>query len=205
MCNRLAWGPDWQFDWQRLFFAHLTTRRMEMGKRATRQGRGLSERRRQVGGPTQIAGRRSQVCLCPDSARSASQAARGQLDARPRAASHFAKSDPKHLPRLLAGGGSPPIRPSTYDTDELDIHRISAQLGAAPLVRLSPAGIQDAYARLSAQGPSDYSVLQVHRTLHRALDRAFRWGLIPRNPASLVLPPRPRKREMKALTSGSSI
>jgi hypothetical protein len=145
------------------------------------------------------------IRLCTDSARSASQAARGQLDARPRAASHFAKSDPKHLPRLLAGGGSPPIRPSTYDTDELDIHRISAQLGAAPLVRLSPAGIQDAYARLSAQGPSDYSVLQVHRTLHRALDRAFRWGLIPRNPASLVLPPRPRKREMKALTSGSSI
>ncbi len=93
------------------------------------------------------------------------------------------------------------IRPSTYDTYELNIRRISAQLGAVPLVRLSPPGIQDAYGRLSAQGLSDYSVLQVHRTLHRALDRAFRWGLIPRNPASLVLPPRPRKREMTALTS----
>jgi integrase len=93
------------------------------------------------------------------------------------------------------------IRPSTYDSYELNIRRISAQLGAVPLVRLSPPGIQDAYGRLSAQGLSDYSVLQVHRTLHRALDRAFRWGLIPRNPASLVLPPRPRKREMTALTS----
>jgi integrase len=93
------------------------------------------------------------------------------------------------------------IRPSTYDTYELNIRRISAQLGAVPLVRLSPPGIQDAYGRLSAQGLSDYSVLQVHRTLHRALDRAFRWGLIPRNPASIVLPPRPRRREMTALTS----
>jgi integrase len=93
------------------------------------------------------------------------------------------------------------IRPSTYDTYELNIRRISAQLGAVPLVRPSPPGIQDAYGGLLAQGLSDYSVLQVHRTLHRALDRAFRWGLIPRNPASLVLPPRPRKREMTALTS----
>src|ERR1700730_2542881 len=69
------------------------------------------------------------------------------------------------------------------------------------MVHISPPGIQDAYGRLSAKGLSDYSVLQAHRTLHRALDRAFRWGLIPRNPASLVLPPRPRKREMRALTS----
>src|SRR5207248_8553589 len=44
------------------------------------------------------------------------------------------------------------------------------------------------------------SVLQVHRTLHRALDRAFQWGLIARNPASLVLPPRPCRRTMTALT-----
>jgi Phage integrase, N-terminal SAM-like domain len=93
------------------------------------------------------------------------------------------------------------IRPSTYDSYELNIRRISAQLGAVPLVRLSPPGTQDAYGGLSVQGLSDYSVLQVHRTLHRALDRAFRCGLIPRNPASLVLPPRPRKREMTALTS----
>jgi integrase len=93
------------------------------------------------------------------------------------------------------------VRPSTYDSYGLNVRRISGELGKVPLVRLSPVGIQDAYRRLSGQGLSDYSVLQVHRTLHRALDRAFHWGLIPRNPASLVLPPRPRKREMSALTS----
>jgi integrase len=93
------------------------------------------------------------------------------------------------------------IRPSTYDSYELNVRRICEQLGAVPLIHLSPPGIQDAYGRLSAQGLSDYSVLQVHRTLHRALDRAFHWGLISRNPASLVLPPRPLKREMRALTS----
>src|SRR5207248_6092225 len=93
------------------------------------------------------------------------------------------------------------IRPSTYESYELNVRRINHQLGAVPLSRLSGPGIQDAYRRLSGGGLSDYSVLQVHRTLHRALDRAFQWGLIPRNPASLVFPPRPRKRTMTSLTA----
>ena len=97
------------------------------------------------------------------------------------------------------------VRPSTYESYDLNVRRISGQLGPVPLIRPSPPGIQDVYLRLSKLGLSDYSVLQVHRTLHRALDRAFHWGLIPRNPASLVLPPRPRKRQMKALTSGELI
>ena len=40
----------------------------------------------------------------------------------------------------------------------------------------------------------------MHAVLHRALDQAMHWGLIPRNPTEVVVPPRPIKREMTALT-----
>jgi len=53
---------------------------------------------------------------------------------------------------------------------------------------------------LEAEGLSAYTVLQAHRTLHRALSRAVNWALIQRNPAALVFPPRPRKRQLVALS-----
>lgn len=55
------------------------------------------------------------------------------------------------------------------------------------------------YDRLSDSGLSKHSVLQVHRTLHRSLQHAFNWGLIPRNPATATMPPRPEKRQTTAL------
>lgn len=93
------------------------------------------------------------------------------------------------------------LRISTYRSYELNVRRLKKELGRVPLVRLSPPGIQEAYERLSREGLSEYSVLQVHRTLHRVLDRAFHWGLCPRNAAALVLPPRPQRRQMTALSS----
>jgi integrase len=97
------------------------------------------------------------------------------------------------------------LRISTYRSYELNVRRLKKELGGVPLVRLSPPGIQEAYERLSREGLSEYSVLQVHRTLHRVLDRAFHWGLCPRNAAALVLPPRPRRRQMTALTSAQLV
>jgi integrase len=74
-----------------------------------------------------------------------------------------------------------------------------AHFGDVPISRLSPPAIQAAYHRLHDLGLSDYSVLQAHRTLHRALNQAFHWGLIRANPTELVFPPRPQRREMTAL------
>jgi hypothetical protein len=59
--------------------AYFTTRKLEMGKRANGQGA---------------------VYLGGDCG--------GRANSRPRAASQFAKPDPEHLPRFLAGGGPPP-------------------------------------------------------------------------------------------------
>lgn len=43
-------------------------------------------------------------------------------------------------------------------------------------------------------------MLYHHRVLHRALEQAVRWQLIPRNPADAVEPPRARRPEIQALT-----
>jgi integrase len=79
------------------------------------------------------------------------------------------------------------------------VRRLDQQLGLIRITSLTPQVIQDAYRCLQDGGLTAYSVLQTHRTLSRALTQAFHWGVIPRNPATLVFPPRPQKREMTAL------
>jgi len=91
------------------------------------------------------------------------------------------------------------VRLSTLENYELNARRLMAHFGDVPISRLSPPAIQAAYHRLHDRGLSDYSVLQAHRTLHRALNQAFHWGLIRANPTELVFPPRPQRREMTAL------
>jgi integrase len=91
------------------------------------------------------------------------------------------------------------VRPSTFENYELNVRRLNRFFADLPVGRLSPPAIQEAYRRLEVGGLSPYSVLQAHRTLHRALNQAFHWGLIRANPAALVFPPRPPKREMTAL------
>jgi integrase len=54
---------------------------------------------------------------------------------------------------------------------------------------------------LPPYGLKPYSVLQVHRLLHRALMHAFHLGLAGANPTLLVFPPRPRRRETTALSA----
>jgi site-specific recombinase XerC len=51
------------------------------------------------------------------------------------------------------------------------------------------------------RGLTEHSLNQVHRVLDRALRHAVQWGLIVRNPAVLVFAPRPRRREMTALSA----
>ena len=94
------------------------------------------------------------------------------------------------------------VRVTTYDTLELNVRRITAQLDRTPLERISPSLIQEAYRSLRRTGLQDYAILQLHRMLHRALMQAFHWGLIPANPAINVVRPRQRKREMTALDRG---
>ena len=72
--------------------------------------------------------------------------------------------------------------------------------GTVKLTKLAPACIQSLYRRLQDEG-KHATARYVHATLHRALGQALRWGMVARNPAALVTPPRAKKSEVFALTS----
>lgn len=84
-------------------------------------------------------------------------------------------------------------------------------LGAIPLQKLQPLHLRDYYAREQESGRKDQkkvkggllsarTILHHHRVLHKALREAEKLGLISRNPADLVDPPKPQKRIPATLT-----
>jgi integrase len=92
------------------------------------------------------------------------------------------------------------VRPTTFEAYELCVRRLLPPIGSLRLVYLEPSIIQTTYDALLSNGLSARSVEQTHAVLHRALYQALHWGLVTANPTELVAPPRPKKREMTALT-----
>jgi integrase len=93
------------------------------------------------------------------------------------------------------------IRPKTWLQYEgiLRNHLIPT-LGKIRLNELQPIQIQRLYAQKLNQGISPRTMQLIHGVLRRALVVAQRQGLIGRNPAKAVDPPRYSKGEMKVLT-----
>jgi len=88
---------------------------------------------------------------------------------------------------------------------EVDGHIIPA-LGAVPLTQLQPQHLQDYYAHALSYGRADgrgglskRTVLYHHRILFEALNCAVRQGIVGRNVAQAVDPPRPENKEMTTL------
>ncbi len=90
---------------------------------------------------------------------------------------------------------------------EIVNRRLIPVIGSIPLLKLTPLRIQSCYSewliggRLDGKegGLSAQTVLHHHRVLREALNQAVRWQLMPRNPADAVDPPKPQRKEMKAL------
>ncbi len=79
-------------------------------------------------------------------------------------------------------------------------------LGHFALTELMPANIQNYYSyalqegRLDGKGGlSPHTVKHHHRVLSESLNHAVKWGIISRNVAAAVDPPRPTKKEMKII------
>jgi integrase len=106
----------------------------------------------------------------------------------------------RYLVTWLAGV-EPTLRPRTAD---LYVQIVSTHLAPAfarvPLSRLTPQLVQHTYRDLLTAGLSAKTVANVHGVLHRALEQAFRWRLVPANIADLVDPPRVPRHEMHALS-----
>jgi site-specific recombinase XerC len=65
--------------------------------------------------------------------------------------------------------------------------------------KLSPANVQTLYAAKLRDGLKPSSVRYIHAVLHRALEQAVKWNIIPRNPAAAVDPPKVRQEEITPL------
>ena len=88
--------------------------------------------------------------------------------------------------------------------------QISPRIGALPMRKLTAVHIeafeaqlqQDGYVkgRKAGQGLTAQTVLHVHRTLSQALAHAVNTGVLFKNPAEQVKPPRPPRREIAILS-----
>lgn len=95
----------------------------------------------------------------------------------------------------------PSLRPRTWQRYEqlVRVHAIP-ELGRIRLSHLGPADLQQLYAHRLSAGAAPTSVHHPHAVLHRALRQATGWGLVVRNVADLVKPPRITRREMTTLS-----
>ncbi len=95
------------------------------------------------------------------------------------------------------------VRKSTYRSYAWLVKKhIVPHLGKAKLTDLTPIQLQRYYSKLQKLDKplSNRSILHIHIVLQEALDRAMKWGLLNRNVAKLVDPPRAKKVQFTVWT-----
>lgn len=94
------------------------------------------------------------------------------------------------------------VRPLTFKSyAEIVRLHVAPVLGKVVLARLTPQQVQGMLTRKLAGGLSARRVQYIHAVIRAALGQAERWGLVARNVAKLVKPPRVRYPEVKPLTT----
>lgn len=93
------------------------------------------------------------------------------------------------------------LRPTTIESYKYLIeHLILPELGSMRLVKIRPDHIQNLYSKKLEEGLSKRTVQYAHAVLRRALNQAVKWGLLNKNPASLVDAPRPTKKTPETMS-----
>jgi integrase len=111
------------------------------------------------------------------------------------------------LERWLKDYAWPNLAPRTAEGYEHIIRRhLAPALGGMALTQLKPEHLQRYYSEKLSTGRCDgkgglssKTVRHHHVTLHDALENAVKWGLLSRNPADAVDPPRCQRSEMHTL------
>ena len=107
----------------------------------------------------------------------------------------------QYLEHWLERVHKPTIRLSTYIKYRGNADRyILPALGHIRVQKLTPQQVQSFYTRMVEEGLTARTVHSVHTVLHKALDNAVRWGLVPRNVCDAVSQPRPVQHEIQPLT-----
>jgi integrase len=108
----------------------------------------------------------------------------------------------EYLDRWLSGSARGSVKQSTFDRNEIAVRvHIKPALGRIKLKKLAPAHVQSFYQDRLDAGSAPASVNKLHVVLHKALDQAVRWNMIPRNPTEVVRAPRPTPKEMHPLSA----
>jgi integrase len=108
----------------------------------------------------------------------------------------------KYMTRWLSDSAKHTVKAPSYRAYESQIrNHIGPALGKVKLSRLTPAHLQSLYAAKLREGMKPASVRQIHSIMHKALEQAVRFNLIPTNPASKVDPPKVRQEEITPLTA----
>src|SRR5215203_4205914 len=107
----------------------------------------------------------------------------------------------EYLARWLSHSVRDTVSQKTYESYEsiVRVHLIPS-VGRVKLKTLMLAHVRGLYREKLDAGLAPRSVLHIHRTLSKALKQATDDGLIPRNAAASVKPPRPRSEEMQPLS-----
>jgi len=106
-----------------------------------------------------------------------------------------------YLDQWLSETARPRVRRWTYLGYEVHVRlHLKPTLGDIRLEQLTPLHVQALLNRKLQDGLSPKSVRYIRGTLRNALNQAVRWGLVSRNAAALVDPPRVERYEIKPFT-----
>ena len=106
-----------------------------------------------------------------------------------------------YLLHWLEHVAQPQLRPRTYEAYARCVHRhVLPALGAKRLRLLTPADVRGVLNAKLAAGLSPRTVQYIRAVLRSALSQAMRDGLVQRNVAGLVKPPRAARHEVTALS-----
>jgi len=106
-----------------------------------------------------------------------------------------------YLERYLSDVVAHTLRPTTQESYFiLTRTHILPELGSVKLTALRPEQLQNFYATKLSKGYSKRTVQYLHSIIHKALEQALQWGLVPRNVADAVQAPRPSRKAPEMLS-----
>jgi integrase len=106
----------------------------------------------------------------------------------------------EYLDRWLNGAVKGSVKPSTYESYERMIrNHIKPTLGHRKLKNLAPDHVQYFYQSKLDAGLAAGTVRLMHGILHKALEQAVKWGIVPRNVCKATTPPKPNPEEIRPL------
>ena len=107
----------------------------------------------------------------------------------------------EYLENWLENVHKPTIRLSTYlNYRKLLKNYLVPGIGKVKIHRLTPQQVQAFYSQKISEGLAPKTVNNIHGVLHKALDNAVKWNILPRNVCDAVTPPRIPRKEKNVLT-----